>query len=102
MTIRKTPFNSVLAINGHFLLAFMTGGIAWLVWPTSPEWWGLGVMSIILGAASFGSTATALRSMAKIYIREKEIARFTANSRAPESSDLADENALRRAGVIDD
>lgn len=102
MTIRKTPFSSVLAINGHFLLAFMTGGIAWLIWPNSPEWWGLGLMSIILGAASFGSTVTALRSMAKVYSREKEVAQFTANSRAPDPSDLADTNALKKAGMIDD
>jgi hypothetical protein len=102
VTIGKTPFSSVLAINGHFLLAFLTGGIAWLIWPTSPEWWGLGLMSIILGAASFSSAITALRSMTKIYVREKEIARFTANSRAPDPSDLADTNALRKAGLIDD
>ena len=102
MTIRKTPFSSIVAINGHMLLAFLTGGIAWLMWPTSPEWWGLGVMSIILGAASFSSTITALRSMLKVFSREKEIARFTSNSRAPEPSDLADSDALKRAGLIDD
>ena len=102
MTIRKTPFRSVLAINGHLLLAFLAGGIAWLIWPTSPEWWGLGLMSMVLGAVSFISTVTAVRSMAKIYYREKEIARFTANSRAPDPSDLADTNALKKAGLIDD
>ena len=102
MTIGQTPFNSILVINGHFLLAFLTGGIACLIWPTSPEWWGLGLISIILGTASFTSTVTALRSMAKVYIRKKEIARFTANSRAAEPSDLADSIALKKAGLIDD
>ena len=102
MITGKTPFSSIVAVNGHMLLAFLTGGIAWLIWPTSPEWWGLGLMSIILGAASFSSTVTAVRSMAKIFSREKEISRFTANSRAPEPSDLASSDALKKAGLIDD
>ena len=34
----KTPIGSVLAVNGHFLQAFLLAGTAWWLWPSSPEW----------------------------------------------------------------
>jgi hypothetical protein len=40
--------------------------------------------------------------MVKIYGREKEFARLAATSRAPDPSDLADQNALKNAGMTDD
>ena len=102
MSLGKTPTASVLTVNGHFFQAFLLGAFAWWLWPSSPEWWGFGLLSIILGVGAFGKTIEALRAMVKIYGREKELARLAATSRAPDPSDLADENALKNAGMIDD
>lgn len=98
----KTPFNSVLAVNGHFFLAAMQGITAAWMWPSSWEWWGLGVLSILLGLSALASAISALRAMVKIHVREKEIARLAATSRAPEPSDLAGTDALKQAGMLDD
>jgi len=102
MNLGKTPPASIFTVNGHLLHAFLLGGLAWWLWPSSPEWWGFGLLSIILGAAAFGKSIEALRAMVKIYGREKELARLAATSRAPDPSDLADQNALKDAGMIDD
>lgn len=102
MSLIKTPTSSVLAVNGHFLQAFLLGASARWLWPSSPEWWGFGLFSIILSFAAFGKTVEALRAMLKIYGREKEFARLAATSRAPDPSDLADQNALKNAGMTDD
>lgn len=98
----KTPISSILGVNGHFLQAFLLGSCAFWLWPSSPEWWGFGLLSITLGLGAFGKTIEALRAMVKIYGREKELARLAATSRAPDPSDLADQSALKNSGMIDD
>ena len=101
MSINKTPVSSITKINGHlFLGAVQTMTAVWL-WPSSLDWWGLGVLSVLLGLSALAGILAALRDMLTVYTREKEIARFHATSRAPEPSDLADQDALRNAGMID-
>ena len=102
MRMGKTPNSSILTVNGHFLQVFLLGASAWWLWPSAPEWWGFGLLSIILGTAAFGKAVAGVSAMVKIYSREKELARLAATSRAPDPSDLADQNALINAGMIDD
>ncbi len=98
----KTPVDSIAAVNGHFLTAFLLGASAYWLWPSSPEWWGFGLLAVILGIGAFSKTIEALRAMVKIYGREKELARLAASSRAPDPSVLADQSALKDAGMVDD
>ena len=102
MRMGKTPNSSILAVNGLFFQAFLAGACAWWLWPSSPEWWGFGLISVILGVAAFGKIVAGFRAMVKIHGREKEFARLAATSRSPDPSDLADQDALRDAGMIDD
>ena len=98
----KTPIGAILKVNGHFLQAALFGGVAWLIWPTTPKWWGFGLLSILLGAAALASLIAAIRAMTKLYIRERELSRFTTTARTPEPSDLADQEALKNAGMFDE
>lgn len=102
MSTLKTPFNSTLAINGHLFLAAMQGITAASIWPKSPEWWGLGLLSILLVLSALANLIAALRKMNKVFAREKEVSRLAATSRAPEPSDLASHETLKAAGMIDD
>lgn len=102
MNRAPSSFGTILKINLSFLGACVLSFVAWAIWPSSPEWWGFGLLSIILGGAAVGNIFSALRAMVKLYEREKELARFAATSRAPTPSDLADHEALRNAGMIDD
>ena len=40
--------------------------------------------------------------MAKLYVRERELAKFAQTAREPMPSDLADTDALKNAGMIDE
>lgn len=102
MNWNKTPLGAILKVNGHFLQAFLFGGVAWLIWPNNPKWWGFGLLSILLGAAALASLIAALRAMTKLYVRERELARFVATARTADPSDLADQVALKNAGMFDE
>jgi hypothetical protein len=45
----QSNFRSTAAINVNLLAATGCGFSAWAVWPSSVEWWGFGVVSILLG-----------------------------------------------------
>lgn len=98
----KTPASSILAINGRFFLAAMQVIAAFSMWPSNPEWWGLGVISVLLGLSAMANVIAAFRAMLKVYAREKEIARLAQTSRAPEPSDLVGADALKNAGMFND
>lgn len=102
MNWNKTPLGAILKVNGNFLQAFLFGGVAWLIWPTNPKWWGFGLLSILLGAAALASLIAALRAMTKLYVRERELARFAATARTADPSDLANQDTLKNAGMFDE
>lgn len=102
MSAIKTPIGAILKVNGHLLMAFLYGGSAWLIWPTNPKWWGFGLMSILLGGAALASLIAGFRAMTKLYVRERELARFARTAREPMPSDLADADALKKAGMFDE
>jgi hypothetical protein len=60
------------------------------------------VLSILLSLSALASAIAAIRDMVKLYIREREIARFAATARTPDPSDLADQDALKNAGMFDE
>lgn len=97
-----SSIGAVFLINAQLLGASLLGITGWLIWPSSPEWWGFGLVSIVLGACAAANTIGALRTILKVYVRERELARLAATSRAPDPSDLADQNTLKNAGMLND
>lgn len=97
----KTPASAILAVNGKFLGAALTGFTAWATWPSSAEWWQAAIISVIMGLASVGLFVGALVLIVRIYSREREIARLLSQGRSLRPADLAGTDALRKAGMID-
>jgi len=97
----KTSFGSVLSVNGKLLAAFIAGALAWVCWPNSSEWWQLGLFSVVLWFGAAGKLIEAIRAMIKIYVRDKQIAAFMAQGRTASNSELATQDALRKAGMTD-
>jgi hypothetical protein len=71
------------------------------VWPGTPEWWGLGVVSLMLALAALGCLAKAIRAMVDLHAKERVLAEFMAQGGAPKSARLASEDQLRKAGMIE-
>lgn len=93
---------AVLRINGHLLLSFACGYIAWAIWPQNAEWWGLGVISIIVGMAAPIEFVKALKAMATLHARDRVLTDYEAQGGRPKSSKMATAVDLRRAGMLDE
>ncbi|MBN9039337.1 MAG: hypothetical protein J0H53_25010 [Rhizobiales bacterium] len=91
---------AIIGINARLLMSCVCGIGAWAVWPTTPEWWGLGVMSVMLGLGAVGGVADALRAMSDLYQRDKAIADMMAQGGPPKSARLVTREDLKRAGMI--
>lgn len=93
---------TVAAINGHFLMSSSCGALAWLIWPRTPEWWGLGVLSVSLGAMALTALIKALQGIVRLERRDRAVAAFEALGTPPKSAQTASHDALVKAGMVDD
>ena len=88
-------------INVNLLAAFGFGWLAWAIWPDTIEWWQFRLLAILIGIGAFATLVGAFKEMIRLYRRDKMIAEFELVGRAPKSSQLADNDALRKAGMIE-
>lgn len=93
---------SIIEINVNLLLATACGFVAWLIWPTDAELWGLGVISIILWLGAAGGFVKSVRTMSVLHARTKVLNDYRAQGPAPKSSRLASRDDLKRAGMLDE
>ena len=100
MSTYQGKAGTVLQINLQLLESVLFLFTAWGIWPSSPEWWGFGLISILLVLSAFGMGAEALRSMGKLYARDKIVAEYMAQGNKPKTNNLASSEALRKAGMI--
>ena len=98
----KSRFSRIWNINGQLLGAATCAFVAWLLWPSSYEWWGFGVLSIIMAFGTVLGLIGAIKSMAALYDRDKMIIDYGTLGAAPKSSRMASEDQLRDAGMLDD
>ena len=95
-SIRQT-----VAINGNLLGAVVGGFIAWVVWPSSAEWWGMGALSIGAGLIAFVSLIRAIGLIVAAYAKRRAIAAYMAKGGKPKSTQMATSRDLEAAGMID-
>jgi membrane protein YdbS with pleckstrin-like domain len=88
-------FWDILRINFLLLLAVVCGTSAWFIWPDSLEWWGFGVISIILGTATFRLLYMAFGLMYRVEL----FARYKKSRANPKSARLVSEADLHKAGM---
>lgn len=91
-----------VAINANFFCAAGFALTAWMIWPDSAAWWGLGLISVLLGLASLGCGKTAITMMIRRYEYERAVAVFETQGAGPKSSHTATHERMRRAGMIDE
>ena len=93
---------AVFKINRHCLGAALAGAIAWSIWPSTPEWWGLGLVSIILSMQVPIGIIKALKAYIALRQREHAIAAYRAQGAPTKSSAMASRQTMIDAGMIDD
>lgn len=93
-------FKQVAAINARVFAAFVFGALAWLLWPSSVEWWQFFVFGglMIAGAVSFLSDA--IWRCLQLYEHDQAVAEFRLIGGDPKSSDVASNETLKKAGMI--
>ncbi|MVA98002.1 hypothetical protein GN330_12180 [Nitratireductor sp. CAU 1489] len=92
---------AVIGINLQLLWAAAFGFIAWVSWPGSAEWWGFGVLSVMMGLGSLGALVNALNAITGLYARDKALAELMAQGGPPKSARLAGHDDLKRAGMVE-
>jgi len=92
---------AIVGINMRLLTAALSAIMAKAVWPTTPEWWGLAVLSVMFALAAFGSVAAGIGGMVALYRRDRELTDYMAQGGAPKSARLADIDRLRKAGMVE-
>lgn len=102
MSALHRSFKATLRINGLFLMACFCGFVSWLSWPTSVEWWGFGLISIVMGLNVPILIAKAVGEMLTLYARDKSIAALMAQGAEAKADNLATSETLRSRGMIDD
>ena len=74
---------------------------SYALWPSSIEWWGFGVHSILLGLGAGLSVLGAVRDMATLRRVEQALAIYRALGTGPKGAHMADGDAMRAAGMQD-
>ncbi|MEM9733637.1 MAG: hypothetical protein AAF903_09170 [Pseudomonadota bacterium] len=97
----QPSFGVKLRINLHLFMAALSGLIAWAIWPDSLEWWGLGLIAIILWANSFGLLIKAVSDIIALYSRDETLAALAAQAKESKADNLADTDLLKAKGMID-
>lgn len=92
---------TALTVNLNALGCIWCGGIGWLLWPSRPEWWGLGFLSILMWIGAACCLINAAKAFAAMRQREKTIAEFEAIGASLKSAEMASLESLRKAGMID-
>ena len=73
---------------------------AWLFWPTSYEWWGFALHSIVFGIGGALSLSEAIRLVLEHRRKKKTITSFTRAGTKPKSSRTVSDCDLDKAGMF--
>lgn len=93
---------TIFRINLLGIVASLFGATAWSIWPSTAEWWGLGVLSILFGLSAFHLLLQALGMAWRVWAQERAIAALGGFGREAKSSQMATTARLRQMGMIGD
>jgi hypothetical protein len=96
----QSNFRSTAAINVNLLAATGCGFSAWAVWPSSVEWWGFGVVSILLGGAAIAAAVKAGSAMIALRAKDRAVADYLAQGARQKSARLVSDRELEEKGLL--
>ena len=97
----RRSFGAALRINAMFLSAAMFATFAWWIWPSDVKYWGFGLLSIFMIVVAAVSVVEAFKAIVSLYLRDKSLRDYEARAKPQKDADMASDEALAKAGVID-
>ncbi len=97
----QRSFGVIVRINAMFLSAAMFAAFAWWIWPSEAKYWGFGLLSIFMALVAVASLIDALKAIVSLYLRDKSLSECEARAKPQKNADLASDDVLAKAGVID-
>lgn len=92
---------AIIGINVTMLTAVLFAALAWWLWPETVEGWREGSMAILCGFSALAQTIVGIRKIHALIARDIPVGKFERENRKARSDEMADENALRKAGMIE-
>jgi len=86
-------------INVRFFLAALLGIGAYHLWSSRPEWWGLGILSLCLGAAAVSHTLAGLKELVHLMIQGRAISDQTKDAAETKVAREVTTDVLKNAGM---
>lgn len=100
MTSTGPGLRAIIRINATFFLGAVLCAVAWLCWPETIEGWRMGVLSIFCGVGGVGHIIKGLIEIITHLLRDRAVNNFHRQGRAPNADHLADDDILRKSGMI--
>lgn len=94
-----SEITSVIAINGRFMLAALLMIVAYKLWPTRPEWWGFGLISICTDAGAIAHANAGIRKMFQLLERNRTVNDQTKDAVETKLARKVTQDVLRDAGM---
>lgn len=95
-----SDFFRILKINVKLAYAVFLIGLAYLCWPTSPEWWGFGFITIGAGLSGFVLGLKSFGEIAQMIFRDRTIDDFNNSARQPHDDTLASRRDMKNRGML--
>ena len=92
---------TIWQINLRFVFALILYGLAWLYWPSSPEWWFFKVLAVMMIIAA---TIEVIKNLVRIWMhlwKDRDVAKYSDLGETAKGDQLANYDAERRAGMHD-
>jgi len=93
-------FSRIAKINVKFAYAAFLGWLAYVCWPSRPEYWGFGWISICAGLSGAILAITAIIDLTIAIVHDYKVGKYSRAGRASKDDKLAGKDTQRGAGLI--
>lgn len=95
-----SPRETIIAFNLDMLAAAGCGLVSYGLWPTTYEWWGFGVMSIVMAEAAALSVIGAFKKLQRYHRQKKAVDDFQKGKGQPKSARQPTRERMKEMGMI--
>ena len=95
-----SSIGALVRINMKAFLACCLCAAAYLLWPETLRWWGLGIISIGCGLSALGLGLDALRTAMKLHMRRKALSAYAAQGSRPKTARMTSPETLKNSGML--